>query len=84
MRLEVFASRGRLAHGLHALAGSAMGNCPYTLEHLEDFLNLVLPLLGSPLVSLASESRMGTLSACSGLYYKQVFFLADWLSTRVG
>ncbi len=50
IRLEVFAIRDRLADGLHALAGSALGNHSFTLEHLQEYLDLVLPLLGSPLV----------------------------------
>ncbi len=40
----------RLERGLDALAGAALGNKKFTADHLEDFLGLVLPLLGSPLV----------------------------------
>ena len=50
VRLEVFQIQDRLADGLRALAGAASGSRSFTLEHLEEFLDLVLPLLGSPLV----------------------------------
>ena len=39
-----------LERGLVALAGAASGNRAFTAQHLADFLGLVLPLLGSPLV----------------------------------
>ena len=50
VRLEVCQIRDQLANGLRAMAGAASGCRSFTLEHLEEFLDLVLPLLGSPLV----------------------------------
>ena len=50
VREEVVAVQRRLERGLDALAGAALGNTKFTADHLEDFLGLVLPLLGSPLV----------------------------------
>lgn len=50
VREEVVTVQQRLERGLDALAGAARGNRGFTADHLEDFLGLVLPLLGSPLV----------------------------------
>jgi len=50
VRDEVRAVQRRLERGLDVLAGAAIGNRAFTADHLEQFLELVLPLLGSPLV----------------------------------
>lgn len=54
MREEVVRLQQRLAHGLDALAGAALGDRGYSAEHLEEMLGLVMPLLGSPLVGEGS------------------------------
>lgn len=50
VRARVAGIRGRLARGLHALAGAAAGNLAFTGQHLEAYAALLMPLLGSPLV----------------------------------
>jgi hypothetical protein len=50
VREEVKSLQQRMANGLDALAGAALGNASFTAQHLEDILPLVMPLLGSPLV----------------------------------
>ncbi len=42
--------RDRLARGLRALAGAALGNLAFTAQRLEAYAGLVVPLLSSPLV----------------------------------
>lgn len=65
--MEVSAIRDRLAYGLHALAGSALGSHSFTLDNLQDFLDLVLPLLGSPLVTLEPLLQLLILPLLQGL-----------------
>ncbi len=50
VREEVVRIQQHLERGLAALAGAASGNRAFTTQHLADYLDLVLPLLGSPLV----------------------------------
>ncbi|KAK9840722.1 hypothetical protein WJX81_000165 [Elliptochloris bilobata] len=50
VRARVAGIRDRLARGLQALAGAAMGNLPFTAQRLEAYAALVTPLLSSPLV----------------------------------
>lgn len=60
----MFKIRDQLAYGLRALAGAAVGNPAYSLEHLEAFFDLVQPLLGSPLVGLSSPAAHTCSSHC--------------------
>ena len=50
MRARVVGIRDRLARGLYALAGAALGHLPFTAQRLEAYAALAVPLLGSPLV----------------------------------
>ena len=55
----------QLERGLAALAGAAPGNRAFTAQHLADFLDLVLPLLGSPLVGeSAAFEAVRSLAEC--------------------
>jgi hypothetical protein len=50
VRTEVAGIKRRLERGLAALTGAASGDRTFTAAHLDEFLEPVLPLLGSPLV----------------------------------
>ncbi len=71
MREEVIAVQHKLERGLYALAGAAQGNRGFTADHLEDFLGLVLPLLGSPIVG-------------EGAAFEAVHALAQCLPSTLG
>ena len=49
-RAEVNSVRDKLASGLRAVAGAALGNSNLTAARLGEFSGLVTPLLASPLV----------------------------------
>ncbi len=71
VRARVVGVRDRLARGLRALAGAALGNLAFTAQHLEAYAALVTPLLGSPLVGegaafTAAHALAGSLPGALG------------------